>query len=328
MDQPHFALDTPPRASGPSDDGGRRLSVRPRRSPPASVGRQLAIYAAALAIGAPTLAAAQATGGASATRVVGGRDTLVIPSKDAARAADAEIRIALYELTSDRPVEALSRLRAVVVPPASAGQSASLAGEPGRHFLIAECYYRLGLDDQFHAAADSILAGPAADRFAAVLHAQLLLSAYRTGDLKRAASVMKAMSADQRSALTILVSGLVDYQSGDPAGARVAFAEAQRSAGSGPYADYARYMGVIAAVRGDSAHASAVLLTVEAAIGSATGEGANQLKLAEAQIAYRARQFDRAAASAAMVEPHGDIDEVGTGGAYRRVQWSEWESPG
>ena len=229
-------------------------------------------------------------------------DTTLIPALDAARAADAQIRIALFELINDHPVSALSRLRAVVVPTASAAPTTGLIGEPARQFLIAECLYRLGLDDPFRVAAEGVLAGPGAAQFGAALRAQLLVRAYRAGDITRALAITRSSTADQRSALTALLNGLVQYQTGDSAGARLSFAQAQQLAGTGPYAGYARYMSALATVRADSAHASAVMITVDAALASSIGEAANQLRLANAQLAYSAQQYDRAAAAAATVE--------------------------
>ena len=262
---------------------------------------------AAIAAGVPAWVGGQnppppAAATAPAAPAIGIADTTLIPSLDMPRAADAQIRVALFELIDDHAVAALSRLRAVVVPTSSTGPTAGLAAEPARQFLIAECLYRLGLDDQFRVAAEGVLAGPGATRFGAVLRAQLLFRAYRAGDMARALTLAKASTADQRSTLTAMLSGLVQYQTGDTAGARVSFAQAQQLAGTGPYAGYAKYLGVLAAVRTDSAHSSAVLITVDAALASASGEAANQLKLADAQIAYDARQYDRAATAAATVE--------------------------
>ena len=236
------------------------------------------------------------------------RDTALIPELNAARAADAEIRVALFDLLGDRPEAALNRLRAVVAEPGSVGARGTWRGEQDRRFLIAECFYRLGMDDSMRVAAEAVLAGPGAARFGAVLRSQLLFSAYRSGDLARATAITRDASRDDRSALSALLTGLVAYQGGDTAGARTSFATARQLAGSGPYADYARYMGALTVARTDSAAPSTALLAVDAALASATGETTNELRLADAQLSAQAAQYDRAVASASAVDASSASD--------------------
>ena len=234
-------------------------------------------------------------------------DTALIPELDESRAADAEIRVALFDVLNGQPVAALARLRSVVPPPPASGR-AQWRSEPDRLFLLAECFYRLGMDDSMRVAAEAVLAGPAAGRYGAVLRTQLLFSAYRTGDLARGLSVLKDVSHDEQTTASALVTGLIDYQSGDLSAARAAFTRAQQLAGTGPYADYARYMNAIAAVRADTAHPAAAIASVDAALMTATGEAADQLRLASAQLAADAGSYDQAAGAAARVDPRSASD--------------------
>ena len=236
-------------------------------------------------------------------------DTALIPQLDAARAADAEIRVALFELMNNRPAAALDRLRVITPSPGSVGGAGTWRGDQDRRFLMAESFYRLGMDDSMRVAAQAVLTGPGAARFGAVLRTQLLFGAYRSGDLAEAYTIAKASSRDDRSPLSALLAGLVAYQNGDTALARTSFASAQQLASTvGPYADYARYMSALSAARSDTAHPTTALHAFEAALTTANGETLNQLTLAGAQSAAEAGQYDRAAASAAAVEASSGSD--------------------
>ncbi len=264
----------------------------------------------AAAQGTPATPPAGAPTPASAAAPVAVRpDTALIPELDAARAADAEIRVALFELMNNRPAAALDRLRVITAPAGSVGGTGTWRGDQDRRFLMAESFYRLGMDDSMRVAAQAVLAGPGAARFGAVLRTQLLFAAYRSGDLAQAYAIAKAASRDDRSPLSALLAGLVAYQNGDTALARTSFVSAQQLASSGgPYADYARYMGALSAARGDTAHPTTALHAFEAALTTANGESLNQLTLAGAQSAAEAGQYDRAAASAAAVEASSGSD--------------------
>lgn len=205
-----------------------------------------------------------------ARRVAPTADTALIPELNEGRAADAEIRVALFDVLNGQAIAALARLRSVVPPPAG-NDGAQWRGEPDRQFLLAESFYRLGMDDSMRVAAEAVLAGPAAGRYGAVLRTQLLFSAYRTGDLTRGLSVLKDVSHDEQTTASALVTGLIEYQSGDLNAAHAAFTRAQQLAGTGPYADYARYMNAIAAARADTAHASAAIASVNAALDDGNG---------------------------------------------------------
>lgn len=213
-------------------------------------------------------------------------DTALIPELNVARAADAEIRVALFELMDNRPAAALDRLRVITAPPGSVGGTGTWRGDQDRRFLMAESFYRLGMDDSLRVAAQAVLAGPGAARFGAVLRTQLLFAAYRSGDLAQAYTIARAASRDDRSPLSALLAGLVAYQNGDTALARTSFASAQQLASpGGPYADYARYMSALSAARSDTAHPTTALHAFEAALTTANGETLNQLTLAGAQSA-------------------------------------------
>src|SRR5262245_45122855 len=108
-------------------------------------------------------------------------------SVDAARTIDAEVRIAMFELSSGADIAALRRLERLAP---FIGQDAASATAPERaalHFLLAESYFRLGMLTAFRREADAALtAGPT--RYASVLRPQLVVEAYRSGDYQRAAT--------------------------------------------------------------------------------------------------------------------------------------------
>src|ERR1700728_2177385 len=128
-------------------------------------------------LGSAYLGAQAAT---TAAPVVARADTSLIPLLDAARAADAEIRVALFELMNNRPAAALDRLRVITPAPGSVGGAGTWRGEEDRRFLMAESFYRLGMDDSMRVAAQAVLAGPGAGRVGAGLGAQLLFCASRS----------------------------------------------------------------------------------------------------------------------------------------------------
>src|ERR1051326_2490207 len=125
-------------------------------------------------------------------------DTSLLPPIDPARAMEAEVRVALNDLLANRTVSALQRLQWLASLPAAAPTpgTETLRGRGDVLFLLAEAQYRLGMDSAFRANAQSVLAsGPA--RYAPLLNSQLLLSAYRTGDFARVATLVQGASADQ-----------------------------------------------------------------------------------------------------------------------------------
>jgi hypothetical protein len=129
-------------------------------------------------------------------------DTALIPSLDVGRAADAEIRIALFDLLKQQPTAALARLRTMGAVPLAMPSGGAWRGETDRRFLLAQCFYRLGMDDSLRVAGDAVLAAPDGGRFASVVRSQLLVSAYRTGDLARAQAIARDAMRDPVSPLT------------------------------------------------------------------------------------------------------------------------------
>ncbi len=217
-------------------------------------------------------------------------DTTIIPPLDRARAVDAEIRSALYELMNGEPVAALSRLR-----PLDPGQQSA-----ERHFLIAECYYRLGMDDSLRAEAATLAAMPEAARFQPLLREQLLLADYRDGDYAKAVDQSKALSAGDQSGVTSLLTGLAAYRLGQEPAARSAFEAAQ--AASGPYKTYAQYMLTLMNLKADTAHGvSAAMVSLDSLLPTAQSPAVEQLHLTLAQLAFEGGQYDRAASEAATV---------------------------
>ena len=67
-------------------------------------------------------------------------------------------------------------------------------------------------------------------------------------------------------------------------------------------------MNAIAAARADTAHPAAAIASVDAALMTATGEAADQLRLASAQLAADAGSYEQAVAAAARVDPRSASD--------------------
>lgn len=234
------------------------------------------------------------------------------PPVDQARGMDAELRVALFELTNDRYVAALSRLEWLQAAPATltvASAPGALRGREDVAFLLAETYYRLGMDAAFRRTAEPLLQAGAASRYAPLLRSQLLLEAYRRGDYaaaKRAADAMASSATPSREAgLGALVSGLAAYQTGRYPEARASFATAQ--AGGAPYAAYAQYMDAIAQLRTDTTQTGAALQSLQTLASSASGELADQVRLTAAQVAYEGGEFAQAASLASAVSSTGGL---------------------
>jgi len=216
-------------------------------------------------------------------------DTTIIPPLDRGRAVDAEIRVALYELMTGNAVAALSRLR-----PLDPGTESA-----ERHFLIAECYYRLGMDDSLRTEAATLAAMPEASRFQPLLREQLLLADYRDGDYARAVEQAKTLGTDQ-SGITSLLAGLAAYRLGQEPVARSAFEAAQAS--SGPYKTYAQYMLTLMSLKSDTAHGVATaMLALDSLVPAAQSPASDQLHLTLAQLAFEGAQYDRSATEAGLV---------------------------
>ena len=239
-------------------------------------------------------------------------DTAIVPQLNQAAGVDAEIRLALYEMLGGEPVAALSRLRWLAESPvALSGVNATgaLRGREDLLFLLSQAYYQLGLGEDFRRTAEQLLQPGAGARYATVLHAQLLLDAYRTGDYARVQTLSRTLGEGDASpevrGLASLVAGLAAYQNRDYDLARASFAAAQSSAT--PYAGYARYMDALTTLRTDTAQTGPALAAMSALADAESGEFADQVRLTAAQLAYESERFDDAASLAGRVDRNGGL---------------------
>ncbi|HKG93193.1 MAG TPA: hypothetical protein VKA84_14910, partial [Gemmatimonadaceae bacterium] len=233
---------------------------------------------------------------------------LVTPTADQARGVDAEIRVALYELMNGSYVPALGRLRWLDQSPVAltdASASGVLRGRTELRFLLAQAYYRLGMDSAFRNTATALVSAGAAPRYAGILQAQLLLEAYRHGQYARVSELARSLNQSELRGLASLVAGLASYQSGSYADARTQFATAQQAGGA--YAPYAQYMDALAQLRGDTAQTAPALAALAQLASAQGGEFGDQIRLTAAQLAYEANQFDQAAQLAGGVNPTGGL---------------------
>jgi outer membrane protein assembly factor BamD (BamD/ComL family) len=207
---------------------------------------------------------------------------------DASRTIDAEVRVAMFELSSGADMAALSRLERLTT---FIGQDSATATAPERaalHFLLAESYYRLGMLGAFRREADASLAA-GQSRYASVLRPQLVMEAYRSGDYQRAATLARDLPPNDATGLGPLVAGLAAYQSGDMPAARSSFQRAATA--NGALASYAKYMDAIAQLRADTTQSAGAISALEAVAGSSTGNFAEQARLTAAQVAYEGERY-------------------------------------
>ena len=232
------------------------------------------------------------------------RDTVITPRPDQARGVDAELRAALYDIATDRPLVALNRLEFLRTSPvALTGDSVSRATVNRRQdllFLLAQTYYRLGVGERFRTAAQDILNASPSGRYAGLLRLQLMVDAYRRGDYGRATELASGAGVATDRGLTALISGLVAYNQGNVAQARTSFATAAQS--EGPFTAYARYMDAIAMARSDTAQLGSAIDALRQVAGAATGDAADQMRLTAAQLAYAARRYDDAISLAGQID--------------------------
>jgi hypothetical protein len=232
-------------------------------------------------------------------------DTTLIPVLDRNRAVDAEIRTSLFDLMTDRPLRALVRLRRL---DATGVEANGWRGEPERRFLIAECYYRLGMDDSLRTAAELTLASPGGARFAPVLQPQLLLAAYRDGDYARVVDLSHSLGpAEGGNGAASLFAGLAAYRLGQMPAARAAFDNARVAGAGGPFAAYAGYMSVIMDLKQDTTKIAAAEAGVDSMLAGAHGAAADQIRLTLAQLAYEGGRYDRADSEAKQVRTNGAV---------------------
>ena len=229
------------------------------------------------------------------------RDSIVVPLADQARGVDAEIRVALYQLLDEQYVPALSRLQWLATSPvALSGASAGgvLRGREDMLFLLAQTYYRLGMDSAFRTAATPLVTGDKSTRFGRLLRSQLLLDAYRHGDYARAITLAEGVDVADRG-LGALVAGLASYQTGNLPAANAHFASAQSS--GAPYGQYAQYMQALAMVRADTTKRAEAMAALQSLAASASGKLQDQARLTGAELAYESERYDDAARLAAEV---------------------------
>ncbi len=244
---------------------------------------------------------------AAVRRILG--DSALIPQENQSAGVDAEIRAALFQLVTGKPVPALSRLQWLSTSPTALGGPADASLVRAREnmlFLLAETYYTLGMDEAFGAAARQLAANSAASRYAPILNAQLMLDAYRRGDYAGAITLSKSLGDTQRGrGVASLVAGLASYQLGNYPDARTAFAAATNA--GAPYSEYARYMDALAMLRADTSSGGAALTALQGLAGSATGEFADQVRLTAAQLAYELGQYPAAIQMADAISRTGGL---------------------
>lgn len=258
---------------------------------------RIPLVAVAAALGLAAGAPAQQTAAAAP------RDTVaaLAPAPDQGRGIEAELRTALFELASDRPLAALDRLRWLdSARDVFAGAADSARARADLRFLLAESYYRLGMGPQFRVTANALTAVPDGARYASLLNAQLMLDAYRRADFAAVRSLATRQPGGDRG-LAQLLYGLAAYQSRDWTTARGAFGAA-RAAG-GVYAPYAQYMDALTVLAGDTTHAAQALETLQPLTSVATGPFGDQVRLTAAELAYQSGQYDAAASYAQGVSP-------------------------
>ena len=276
----------------------------------------------ALALFALPLAAQQRPT-TSASAAVAAADSAITPTVDPARSQEAEVRIALNDLLANRTVLALQRLQwlASMATVAATGPSGQMLRDRGDvQFLLAEAQYRLGMDSAFRLNAEAVLAsGPA--RYAPLLRAQMLLSAYRTGDFSRVGSLIQsAGSEDQTRGLASLVGGLAAYQLRNYPEAATKLAAVKASAS--PYAPFAEYMAILTSLRSDTTQTAPAIARLEALAQTAQGTLADQARLTAAQLAYENGAFDRAITFANAVTPTGGLMPA----ALLTKAWSQYKA--
>jgi len=244
---------------------------------------------------------------AAMRRILG--DTSVVPQENQPAGVEAEIRAALYELMNGRSIPALSRLQWLSTSPTALGSGNDAGTARSREnmlFLLAETYYTLGMDEPFRASARQLASTSAANRYAPIINAQLMLDAYRRGDYAGAITISRSLGESQRAlGIGSLVAGLASYQLGNYTDARASFAAAGTT--GVPYADYARYMDALTMLRADTASGPAALAALQALASGATGEFADQVRLTAAQLAYETEQYPVAVQLADAISRTGGL---------------------
>jgi hypothetical protein len=270
-----------------------------------------ALAFAALTLAAAPPLAAQEQGGGDAQVVSGSRVALAPPESSQTRGVDTELRIALFDLASGRPLAALNRLEwlrsSALAMELDSTRSSSAGGGAGARgssradllFLLAESYNRLGMAGSFREVAGALAQTPGAERYAPLVGSQLMLDAYRRGDFARVRELARSVapsSAGGRMPLVNLVDGLAAYQQGNYADSRVAFAKVR--AEGGVYAPYAQLMDALSQMGGDTTRALEALGALRSLAQVATGSFGDHVRLIAAELAYESGQYGSAVANA------------------------------
>jgi TolA-binding protein len=222
---------------------------------------------------------------------------IVHPGPDQARGLDAELRMALFDVTTDHPLSALDRLEWLRSSKV-AGSGAAVPGMRAQEdllFLLAESYYRLGMRDAFRRTAASLDSAAPESRYTGVIAAQRMLDAYSRGDYARVRTLAASKNAGDRGLMS-LVAGLAAVETRDFPGAHAAFGEAQQRGGD--FALYAKYMDALATASSDSTKGPAALAALQTLSEGARGTFAEQVRLSAAQTALGIGQFAAAASLA------------------------------
>ncbi|MGI8496554.1 MAG: hypothetical protein ACR2OG_03080 [Gemmatimonadaceae bacterium] len=276
------------------------MLIKQRLAPLVALAAASALWTAVLVAQATPAATRDTTRRAAPVRTAS--DSAITPPADQARGVDAELRSALFELVSDRPLAALSGLQWLRSQEQASGTA---AGATMSHatllFLLTQTYYRLGMGDPFRATASELAASTVAPRFASIARAQLMLDAYRRGDYKRAIDLAGTAADAGDKALAGLIAGLARYQTGNYPGSRESFAAVKQA--GGPYAPYAQYMDALAAIGGDTLKSPDALSALQALTGAVSGELADQVRVSAAQLAYQGGQYDVAASLTEGIAP-------------------------
>jgi TolA-binding protein len=245
----------------------------------------------------PAPVAVPVTRGATTTTPTAPVTMIVQPAPDQARGLDAELRMALFDITMDHPLSALDRLE-WLRSSAVSGSGAIVTGMRAQEdllFLLTESYYRLGMRESFRKAATSLDSAAPGGRYAGVIAAQRMLDAYSRGDYARVRTLASGQSTGDRGLIS-LVAGLAAVQSRDFTAAHAAFAQAQ--AAGGQFSPYAQYMDALATVAGDSAKGADALSRLQALSEGNNGVFAEQVRLSAAQTALGVGQYAAAASLA------------------------------
>lgn len=285
--------------------------------------RRIGLAAFALLGAAFTPGFAQQQPPAASNAVAAAPVDAVFPTLDVGRSLEAEVRIALNDLLTYRTISALHRLQWLSQSPALASAPppppGSLRNPADVQFLLSQAQYRLGMDGAFRISAEEVLAkGP--PRYAPLIRAQLLLSAYRSGNFQRVAELARTMPADQTRGLASLVSGLADYELGNYAPAQARFAEAKRT--GPPYAQYAEYMDVLATLRADTSRSALAITRLETLAMSSSGTFADQVRLTAAQLAYERGDYAKALSLAEKVPATSGLAPL----ALLTKAWSQYKT--